>query len=108
MAEGGSARSTIAPLPSQPEAGAASTAVAGRKCARRKAAPLLLKHVVSVTNMVRGERASLQDAPATQHQDPIASNTAVEGRSRAPWRAAPPPLNARVSAANTAAVQVNA
>ena len=36
-----SARSTTAPLPSQPEAGAASTAVAKGKCARRKAAPLV-------------------------------------------------------------------
>ena len=92
----------------QLEAGAASTAVA-RKYARRKAAPLVHNHVVSVANMVRMERASLKDAPLTQslHQR-IASNTAAERRSRAPWRDAPAPLNARVSAQSTAVVQANA
>ena len=88
MAEEGSARSTSAPVLSQLEAGAASTAVAAGKCARRKAAPRVHKHVASVASTARVAPASLKDAPATHALDlHIASNTAVERRSRAPWRA---------------------
>ena len=104
-----SVRSTSAPLPSKPEAGAASTAVAARKCARRKAAPLLQKHVVSAPSTVHMEPASPKDAPPAHSPElRIAANTAAERRSRAPWRGAPQPLKARVSARNTAAVQANA
>ena len=69
----------------------------------------MLKHVVSVSSMAHGERASLKDVPLTLNLDlSNAANTAVEASSRAPWWAAPPTPNARASARNTAAVETNA
>ena len=48
----GSALSTSAPLLHKQEDCVASMGVAARKCARRKAAALLLKHVVYVASMM--------------------------------------------------------
>lgn len=55
-------------------------------CARRKAAPLVLQHVVSATSMVPVERATSKDARRIGHLGSnAAANTAAEGRrSRAP------------------------
>ena len=103
----GSALSAIAQLlpHQQQKEGAVGIVVAARKCARLKAAPLLLQHVVSVASMVLVEHASMMDAPLTYNLDQnIAENMAVETRSRAPWQAASPPLLARVSVPNMAAV----
>ena len=110
MAPMGSALSAIATLlPNLPKKEtAAGIAVAARKCARRKAAPLLLEHVASVASMVLVACASSMDAPPTQHLVfHYVSYTAVETRSRAPWRAALPTLKPEVSVANTVVVQVN-
>ena len=84
--------------------------MAARKCARRKAAPLLLKRVACASRMVLVEHASLMDALPVQVMDlSIASNTAERRASRALWRAAPPLLLARVSVPNTAvAEKINA
>ena len=64
----GSALSAVAALPPyrQRKERAASTAVADRKCARRKAAPRLHYHAASAGNMALSERARLMAAPPTQ------------------------------------------
>ena len=109
----GSARSAIAPLPPDQSKKETATGIAGtatRKCARRKVALHLRKHVVSVESMVLKDSANLLAAPPTLSivDLHIATFTAVERRSRAPWRAAPPPLPPEASARNMAVVQVNA
>ena len=83
--------------------------MAAQKCARLKAALLLLEHVVFVPSMAPLEHASMMAAPAVQDMDlNIASNTVGRRTSRAPWQAAPPPQFARVSVPNTAVVQIHA
>ena len=83
--------------------------MAAGKCARPKAAPHLLKHVVSAPSMALMEHANLMAAPTVQVMDHnIVSHTAERRTSRAPWRAAPPPLFARVFVSNTAAVRPSA
>ena len=108
MVATGSALGNGAPRPLNLEVGVASTCTP-RESARWKDVILLLLNVVGVPRMVRTERASLMAAPLTQQLAfNIASSMAVERRHRAPWRAAPPPLFARVSAPNTAAVEIHA
>ena len=78
----GSARSATAQqVPNHPKKGSArSTAVATQKCARSKAASLLLQLVVFAINMVRLKSARLMTAPPTHKVVDlhIALNTAVE------------------------------
>ena len=93
--------------PNQGE-GVASTAAAAQKCARLKAAMPLLVHTVFAASMVHMERARLLAAPLVCHHRVLrtAPDTAETRGRRALLRVAPPPRNARVSAPNTAAVQV--
>lgn len=110
MVRWGSARFPIVPLllPSETSAGHTPVAAAAGKCARQKAATLLLKHVVSAANTVHRESAQSKGAPPTHIvSDPhIAENMAV-GVSRAPCTTAPPPLETRVVVPNTAVVEIN-
>ena len=98
-----------APQPSKQGDGVSSTAVARQPCARWIAAPRLLKHAVSASNMGRMESASLQAAPLGCHllKNRTATGTAEARGSCAPCQTVPLPLFARVSVTNMAAVKVH-
>ena len=84
MAPMGSALTTTAIQPPgiKKEIATGIAVTAAKQCAKQKAAPRSLKHVVSASSMERMESARLMVAQPMQHEgSSIATDTAVERRN---------------------------